>query len=121
MPNLFDQQVDALLWRHLFEMEAQRENDPGAAMTAPEEKPDAVFRRFRETAIPEKQFPVERPSLTPERCAEQSSIRFITLGHKALQVMAGNQFVMHRRARKMRIIPTHAHHLLFMRHGVGRI
>ncbi len=49
-----DQEVDALLGRHLLEVEAQREDDPGAAVHPPEEHADAVLGRLREAAVPEQ-------------------------------------------------------------------
>src|SRR4051812_7629778 len=46
MADSLHEKVDALLRRHFAEVKAERENDPGAAMRAPKEHADAVFRRL---------------------------------------------------------------------------
>src|SRR6266545_5350103 len=102
-------------------MEAEREDDARAAVAAPEEESDAVFGSLRELHIPEQQLPIKRPALAPEGRAEQPAIWLVARSHKALQVMAWNQFVMHGRAREMRVVAAHAHHLLLVRHSVGGI
>src|SRR5262249_33528735 len=102
-------------------MEAEREYDTRAAVAAPEEESDAVFGSLRELHIPEQQLPIKRPALGPEGRAEQPAIWLVARGHKALQVMARNQFVMHGRAREVRVVAAHAHHLLLVRHRDGGI
>ena len=48
-------------------------------------------------------------AFAPERRTEKLAIGFETLRHKTLQVMAGDEFVLHRRAREIRIVAAHAH------------
>src|SRR5258708_5061489 len=47
MSNAIDQEIDALLWRHFLQVEAERKNDSGTAVHAPEEHPDPIFGRLR--------------------------------------------------------------------------
>src|SRR5438105_15805387 len=103
MPDALDQQVDALLRRHLLQVEAEREDDSRAAVHAPEERADAILRRLLELHVPEQQLPVERPALAPERRAEQTAIGPVAGRHIALEVMARNQFVKDCGAREMNI------------------
>ena len=65
------------LGRHLFEMEAEREDDAGTAVHVPEEHADLVLGRPGEALVPEQQLPVEGPALGPERRAEQAAIRLV--------------------------------------------
>src|SRR5262245_40028476 len=98
MPDAIDEQVNALLRRHLLHVKAERKNDARATMAAPEEHADLVFGRLGETSIPQQQFPIERPAFAPERRAEQAAIRFVAGSHKALKVVTGDQLVLHSRA-----------------------
>src|ERR1043166_2021934 len=98
MSNFIDQQIDAFLRRHLFEMKTEREDDARAAVHAPEEHPDFLLRRLREAEVPHQQFPVKRVALTPERRSKDRSIRFVSRRHETLQMMARNQLVKNRRA-----------------------
>src|SRR5216684_2095452 len=96
-----DQKVYALLRCHLFQMKAEREDDPRRAMHAPEEHANPVLRRFGEVHIPQQHLPVERAALAPERRGEKRTICSITRGHEALQMMPRYQLVKDRRAREM--------------------
>src|SRR5215510_6499596 len=102
-------------------MKTEREDDARAAVAAPEEESDAVFGSLRELHVPEQQLAIKRPALAPEGRAEQPAIWLVARSHKALQVMARDQFVMHGRAREVGVVATHAHHLLLVRHRVGWI
>src|ERR1044071_3168646 len=88
-------------------------------MHTPEEHSDLLLRRLGKTQIPQQQFPVKRGSFTPERRPKDRAIWFVTRGHKAPQVMTGNQFMMNSGACKIDIVAAHAHHLLFVGHRVG--
>ena len=109
------------LRRHLLEVEAQRKDDPGAAVHPPEEHADAVLGRLREALIPEQELPVERPALDPERRVEDAAVGLVSRAHVALEVMAGDQLVMHRGAGEMDVVPAHAHHLRLVRHRARRV
>src|SRR3569832_38513 len=98
MAHAIHEQFDTLLWRHLLEMEVEREDDARATMHAPEEHTDLLLGRLREAEVPQQQLPVKRIAFSPERRAEDRAIRLVTRGHEALQVMAGNQLVMDSRA-----------------------
>src|SRR5437867_7004689 len=120
MSHLVNQQVDAFLRRHLLEMKTEREDDAGATVHAPEQHADLVLRILSEVQVPEEKFPVESISLAPERSAKDTSIRFVASGHEALQVMARDQLVKDCSTREVAVVAAHAHHLLFLRHRVGR-
>src|SRR5215471_16073922 len=102
-------------------METERKDDARAAVHPPEERTDLVLRLALKLEVPEQQLPIKRVPLSPEWRAEKRAIRPIARGHEALEMMAGNQFMKDGGARKRRIVAAHAHHLLFMRHGVGRV
>src|SRR5437868_15122599 len=89
-------------------------------MHAPEKHSDAILWRLRKFQIPKEQLPIERITLGPERCAEQAAIGSIARRHESLQVMTGNQFMKDGGAREVNVVPTHAHHLLLVRHCVRR-
>src|SRR5258706_1963194 len=82
--DAIDEEVDALLRRHLFKMEAQRKDDARAAMHAPKERTDLFFRLLLKLQIPKQQLPIERVAFSPERRAEQASIWFVARSHEPL-------------------------------------
>src|SRR5688572_31226434 len=90
-------------------------------MHMPEKRSDLVLRCLRKVHVPKQELPVKRPTFTPKWSTKQPAIWFVTRGHEPLQVMTGNQFVMHCGAREVRVVATHAHHFLFMRHRAGWI
>ena len=59
MADFFDQHVDALFGGHLLEVEAEGEDDSGAAVHSPEEHSDFVLRGLWEAHFPEEEFVVE--------------------------------------------------------------
>ena len=113
-----DQEIDAFLRGHLAQMEAQRKDDPRAAVHPPEQRPDALLRRVREPQIPQQHLPVEGHALGPERRAEQAAIRTIALRHVLLHVVARDQFVEHGGPREEHVVAAQALHLLGDRHAV---
>ena len=90
-------------------------------MRAPEEHPHPVLRRAREAGIPEQHLPVERPALAPERGAERLPMRVVSRRHEPLQMVPGDQLMVHRRHAEVRIVPAHAHQLVVVRHRIGRV
>src|ERR1041385_34738 len=116
-----DEKVDALLGRHFLEVETERKNNARAAMHAPEERAHFIFRLLLETHVPKQKLQIKRVAFGPEGRAEQAAIRAITRGHETLKVVSRNQLMKDRGARERRIVAAHAHHLLFMSHGVGGI
>src|SRR5881394_3862888 len=100
MPDAIDEKVYALLRRHFFQVETERENDASATMHAPEERAHLVLRFLLETHVPKQELPIERVAFGPERRAEDAAIRAITRGHETLQMMSRNQFVKDGRARE---------------------
>src|ERR1700741_1183953 len=98
MPDFVNQQVDTLLRRHLLEMKVERENDSRTTMHTPEQHADLLLGRLRKSQIPQQQFPVKRIAFGPERRPKDASIRLVPRGHKALQMMTGNQLMMNRGA-----------------------
>ena len=108
------------LGRHLLEVEAQREDDAGAAVHAPEEHADAVLGRLGEAAVPEQELPVECPALAPERRVEQPAVRLVPRGHVTLEMMARDHLVKDGGAGEVDVVAAHAHQLRFVGHGVGR-
>src|SRR5688572_8440229 len=99
-------------------MVAQGENYSCTSMHSPKQHSDPVFRCFCNAFIPKIHLPVYRPALNPERCLERSSIRLIALLHTLLKMMSGYQFMLHCSFRKMRVVPTHAHHFFPVPHRV---
>ena len=95
--DTLDQEVDRLIRLHRPQVEAEGEDDPGAAVFSPEEHADAVLGSFGEIEIPQKHLPVERPALGPEGSSEPLAVGAVAGGHEALQVMARDQLVMHGR------------------------
>src|SRR3954469_25971670 len=90
VPDAADEELDALLRRHLPEVELEREDDPGAAVHPPEEHPHAVLGRPGEAPVPEQQLPVEGPALAPERRREEAAVGPVPRGHEPLEMMAGD-------------------------------
>src|SRR5687767_12139815 len=90
MADTIDEIIDTLLRRHLFQMEAQRENDSRAAVHVPEQHANLVLRRLRKVHVPKQKLPVKRPAFAPKWCAEQASIWLVALSHEALQMMTGD-------------------------------
>ena len=69
--------------------------------------------------IPEQHLPVERPALGPERRAERAAVRVVARGHERLEVVAGDQLVVHGGAREVDVVAAHAHQLVVVIHRVG--
>src|SRR2546425_604373 len=93
VPDAIDQKVDTLLWRHLFQVKAERKNYPRATMHAPEKHADAILGRLWKFQIPEEHLPVERAAFRPKGRPEQAAIRFVTRVHVTLEMVSGNQFM----------------------------
>ena len=93
--NAVDKEVDALLCLHLAKVKLERENDTGAAVHAPEEHANFVLCIAGELQVPEQHFPPECPALAPERRLKNGSIGPVALIVEALQVVTGDQLVMH--------------------------
>src|SRR5579862_8661367 len=105
VPNFVDEHVDALLGSELAKMEKQRKLNADATVHAPKEHSDLFLRSPGEAKIPEEHLPIEGPALRPEGGAETTTIRHVAGLHKALEVMAGDQFVLDRRSRKEAVVP----------------
>src|SRR5258706_3321008 len=104
MANAIDQKINRLLRRHLAQMKIERENDSRASMRSPEKHPDAVLRAPGKIQVPQKHFPIKRPAFAEKRRLKHAPVRAITRSHESLQMVAGNQFVEHRRAAEMNIV-----------------
>src|SRR5437773_7736344 len=87
-------------------------------MHSPEEHTNAVLRTLGKLKIPHHEFPIERPTFAPKRCAEQIAVGPITRRHKSLQMMTRYELVEYSRARKMHVVAAHAHHFLLVTHAV---
>lgn len=123
-----DQQIDALLRRHLPEMELDRENDASATVHSPEEHPNAIRGLVRcpfltdfcwEAALPQQQFPVYRPALDPERCLEDTAVRVIAVHVVELKVVAWNELVMDCGSRECGVVAAHTHQFILVAHAVS--
>ena len=121
MANFADQQVDSLLRGHRAQMEAEREDDAGAAVHAPEQSSDALLRRVVEAMIPENHLPIEGVALNPEAGFKLLPVGPVALRHELLQPVAGDELVKDRGVREAGIVAAHAHHALLKRHSVGWI
>ncbi len=119
--DLIDEQIDALFGRPVAEVKIQRKYDACRPVRTPEQRPDLVLGRLGKTTVPQQKFPIQCPALGVERRSEIAAVRPVTLAHKPLQVMAGNEFVMGHGACKMRVIAAHRHQLLLVRHAIGRV
>ena len=53
------EELHRLIRRHLPEVEVHREDDPRAAVHAPEQRADAILGRLLEAVVPEEHLPVE--------------------------------------------------------------
>ena len=115
------QQVHGLVGRHLAQVETQREQDAGGAVAAPEQHANPVLGRGREAALVQAELPVQRPALAPERRVEQLTLRLVAGVVEVLQVVAGDQFVVHHGAGEMAVVAAQRHQLLVVRHGVGGV
>src|SRR3954469_5738319 len=93
VPDAADEELDALLRRHLPEVKPEREDDPGAPVHPPEHEADAVLRRLGKAALVEDHLPVDRPPLGPERRAEHAALRLVARLHELLQVVPRDQLV----------------------------
>ena len=109
MPHPVHQEVDCLVRRHLPQVELEREDDPGGTVLSPEQHAHSVFRRGRETHVPQAHFPVQGPALSPEGRAERPAMRVVTPRHEALQVVSRNEFMMHGGSREVDVVRPHAH------------
>jgi hypothetical protein len=102
--NLIDQIVDALLDRHLFEMEVQREDDTRASVHSPEKHSDTILRGFLEAHVPKEEFIVKSVSFDPERGAERSALKVVPRRVHLLKMVTGDQFVVDRRPCKVDVV-----------------
>src|SRR4029079_17495033 len=90
-------------------------------MHSPEKRTDAILGRRLKTVVPQKHFPIQRLSFTPERRAEQPPVRVITSRNESLKMMPRVELVKNCCVGAMRIISTQAHQLFFLRHVRCRI
>ncbi len=116
-----DEKIDALLRRPFAEVEFQREDDPRAAMRPPKKGTHPVLGCRREFQIPQMHLPPKRPPLDPEGSRKQFPMLVRTRQPVELQMMAGHQFVKHRRPREMAVVRPQALHFLLLGHRLGRI
>ena len=84
MTDAIDKKVYALLRRHFFQVETERENYASATMHAPEERAHLVLGLLLEAHVPKQQFPIKGVAFGPERRAEDAAIRAITRCHETL-------------------------------------
>src|SRR5689334_18891268 len=90
-------------------------------MHSPEKSTDAILRRCLKTVVPQKHFPIQGLSFTPERRAEQPPVRVVTGRNESLKMMSRVELVKNCSVGEMRIISAQAHQLFFLCHVRCRI
>ena len=79
-----------------------------------------LLRRPREAQVPEQHLPVQRPALGPEGRVEHPPVGAEARLGERLEVMAGDQLVLHGRPREVAVVAAQAHLLLRVLHRARR-
>ncbi len=119
MADFFDQHIDALFGGHLFKMEAEGEDDSGAAVHAPEEHSDFVLGGFWEAHFPEEKFVVEGVAFGPEGGVEELALGIEAVFVELLEVVAGDELVVDGCAGEVDVVCAKAHELFLVLHFGG--